>query len=102
MIVAENNSKSAAYSLYQEMGSKVSLPDCAKLTEIMEYHEPEIPMGMSEKRYKKFLIRKMENDAAASGVKVYSSSIFGFLIMSAVQMAIRKLVEHWLSKKGWV
>ena len=54
MIVVENNSASAAYSLYNETEG-IELTTCLMMTNYVEKLPIEMPMGMSERRFKKYL-----------------------------------------------
>jgi|TARA_R110002096_G_scaffold55026_11_gene141627 hypothetical protein len=101
MIVVENNSASAAYSLYNETEG-IELTTCLMMTNYVEKLPIEMPMGMSERRFKKYLRKKTETYVQNQGVQVYNSAILSWFLLTAIQIAIKKLIEHWISKQGWV
>ena len=98
LIVHGSTAQAAAYDLYRTVDSKyIDIPVCNKLTAFVECLPIEMPMGMTEKQFKKRLRRTTMNYAEAAGLV---PGFWEFLAWQAFKFAVSLLIDYWVKSSG--
>ena len=98
--ITENTNEAAASALYNSMGKEIPFSSCKVLADYVGTLETEMPMGCPEKVWKKTLIKKAKNHAYSVGI--VPAGLWLWFARQLIWTAICKMVQYWISKKGWV
>lgn len=100
MIIKNGCHEAAACALYEQMQQRVNYPACCKLAKYVNGLPTEMPMGMSERRWKRMLTRQTRDHAVAVGI--LPGGILMWLFHAAIIQAIKTIVAHWIKNQGWL
>jgi len=100
MIIKSDSPEEAGHALYGEMDKKVPLSKCKSIAHFVDDLPREIPMGISEKRWRQKLIRDTRKRAV--GIGLLSGGWLMFILQRLIIQAITIMVKHYINKKGWV